>query len=270
MACGRLARQAVAKRLLGFAADGCAGESRWPAVVLFVVSEYCRRVCSGTRWNCHGAWPSSTTDRCRRRQLLRDPRDWVAGAIAPVVCRGAPKKVTKWAVPQVAMTSLGHVHLWTESLDLLEACGAAVSACERQRAWQQALQVFASMQGKDIAGDVMRLKRSLASYGTVISACGNALQWKESVELLNALQQQGLQPSLIIMNLCLNACRKAEKLHVSLQLYNDMLSRSERPDLLSYTSLISVCGLAVLTQQEPTQHRVSEDRHHSGLILAEV
>eukprot|EP00913_Durusdinium_trenchii_P000155 g139.t1 len=54
--------------------------------------------------------------------------------------------------------------------------------------------------------------------------------------------QNRQKPNLIILNLCLDACRKARNLHAALKLFNDMQIESERPDMLSYTSLISACG----------------------------
>jgi len=147
----------------------------------------------------------------------------------------------------------------------------------------------------------MRLKRSLASYGAVISACGDAFQWevtwynsggstqdaawhsmgsvlcellrhfetKESIELLSLLQKQllealeiyrmavvivlsticpnqilfsgdfwRLQPNLIVMNLCLNASRKAMNVQ-ECQTYGMHLAESCRhlPSLASCASL---------------------------------
>ena len=72
--------------------------------------------------------------RCRRRELLRDPRDWVvlshrSGLITP--SRSTFYILfTTFLVVQVAMSSLGHVQLWTETLGLLEA-GDLVALCAR-------------------------------------------------------------------------------------------------------------------------------------------
>lgn len=81
---------------------------------------------------------------------------------------------------------------------------------------------------------------------------------QEAILLLSRLQQTQRRVGLIIMNLCLNACRKARNLNASLRLYDDMLERSERPDLLSYTSLIVACGASKDWQLALQLHQVGE------------
>lgn len=51
------------------------------------------------------------------------------------------------------------------------AFNAALCALDRGSQWQEALMMLEDM-------SQMRLKRSLASYGAVISACGDAFQWE--------------------------------------------------------------------------------------------
>ncbi|CAE7430498.1 unnamed protein product [Symbiodinium natans] len=86
------------------------------------------------------------------------------------------------------------------------------------------------------------LRRTLATYGSTISACGSALQWQVSLQLLGQLQAAKLEPGQIVLNLCINSCRKAGQLHVALDIFKEMLNRSEEPDILCYTSLISACS----------------------------
>ena len=51
--------------------------------------------------------------------------------------------------------------------------------------------------------------------------------------------------------------RQARNLNAGLRLYSEMLERSERPDLLSYTNLIVACGASADWQLALVLHQVA-------------
>mmetsp|Transcript_85716 Transcript_85716/g.260170 ORF Transcript_85716/g.260170 Transcript_85716/m.260170 type:complete len:155 (-) Transcript_85716:62-526(-) len=101
------------------------------------------------------------------------------------------------------------------------AYDAAMSACERGRAWSWALQLFEDLRPA-------RLEPTLITYNTAISACDKASRWAQALALLAASGQCGQGPSVVGFGAALSACTRAERWLLGLSLLDQMRQHSIR------------------------------------------
>eukprot|EP00913_Durusdinium_trenchii_P006554 g6157.t1 len=128
---------------------------------------------------------------------------------------------------------------------------AVASACEKAAEWENALHLV-------IQVDLMRLQRSIITYGSGISACEKSLEeWGWSLHLLAELLTRSLQGNLVVHNAAISACekrapvdeplnhlRKGAQWQHALRLLSTFNDRDLESDLMSFNALISSCEKA--------------------------
>ena len=198
---------------------------------------------------------------CRRKELLRDPRDWV-----------------------VAISSLGNVHLWTESLDILQAMhsetkvavhafNATISATEKGQQWQIAVALFADIQRYSILPDTVtcnalltaydkggqwqsalslldrvgpefQLEPNVVSYSASMSACERGRAWEQALQVFNNMHANKIAGDVVAFNAALSALDRGSQWQEALALLQEMSKIKLKRSLASYGSAISACGSA--------------------------
>ncbi|CAK9064176.1 unnamed protein product [Durusdinium trenchii] len=115
---------------------------------------------------------------------------------------------------------------------------AVASACEKAAEWENALHLV-------IQVDLMRLQRSIITYGSGISACEKSLEeWGWSLHLLAELLTRSLQGNLVVHNAAISACEKGAQWQHALRLLSTFNDRDLESDLMSFNALISSCEKA--------------------------
>eukprot|EP00913_Durusdinium_trenchii_P030020 g28132.t1 len=111
---------------------------------------------------------------CQRRQLLKDPRDWV-----------------------VAMSSLGHaMHL--ETAVAVHAFNATLSAVQRAQQWEAAVALFADIERYSLTPDTV-------TCNALLTACDKGGQWQSALSLLERIgPTYHLQPNVVSYSLDLS------------------------------------------------------------------
>ncbi|CAK9027163.1 Pentatricopeptide repeat-containing protein At2g31400 [Durusdinium trenchii] len=158
---------------------------------------------------------------CQRRQLLKDPRDWV-----------------------VAMSSLGHVGLWTDTLALFEAMhletavavhafNATLSAVQRAQQWEAAVALFADIERYSLTPDTV-------TCNALLTACDKGGQWQSALSLLERIgPTYHLQPNVVSYSTTLSACERGRAWEHALQVFANMNGCEISPDVVVFNATLS-------------------------------
>ena len=177
--------------------------------------------------------------------------------------------IMSWQVPpsvityNAAISSCEKCHEWEWALHLFNdmskqrirrniiTYNAAMSSCEQRLQWQLAMYFFNLIESPD-----------LISYNAAISSCEKSSQWRFALYLFDSMKQNRqnlVEASAITYNAVIGSCEKGLKWLVGLLLFESMETLEQRPDALTFSSVLSCC---VLGQQcklaMPLLHRTRQ------------
>jgi pentatricopeptide repeat domain-containing protein 1 len=89
---------------------------------------------------------------------------------------------------------------------------ALISACEKGKQPERALEVFEAMQRQGVVPGVI-------TYSALISACGKGKQPAWALEVFEAMQRQGVVPNVITCGALISACEKGKQPERALELF---------------------------------------------------
>ena len=104
---------------------------------------------------------------------------------------------------------------------------AAISACEKGRAWDTALRLMAQMR-------VLGIQPTAVTYGAAISACEKGKQWQRAMELLEQMAQDKIKPNTIVYSAAISACGSAGEWEAALGLLHQMGASGVPRNTISY------------------------------------
>jgi len=111
---------------------------------------------------------------------------------------------------------------------------AAISACEKEGQWQQALILLREMESRGISPGTI-------SYNAAISACEKGGQWQRALALLREMESRGIVPDTISYSAAISACEKGRQWQQALELLREMESHGVLPNLISYSAVVKCC-----------------------------
>merc|ERR1719188_174987 len=112
---------------------------------------------------------------------------------------------------------------------------AVISACEKSRQWEPALQVAEEMQRWAVAPDKV-------TYSTLISACGWGLDWEMALAYFNRIETtRRMKPDLVACTAAIGACGKASEWERSLLLLQETFDRGCGQNARTYNAAIAAC-----------------------------
>jgi len=136
---------------------------------------------------------------------------------------------------------------WQEALQLFASmnkyCGtksnvychnAAMSACRKGKRWKLALDILGNMKRDELHPDVI-------SYSTAISACEKSGKVDEALSLLKEMKADGMSPDVIIYSATISACEKGGRVDNAIALLEEMQANEVHPDVITYNATISAC-----------------------------
>ena len=112
---------------------------------------------------------------------------------------------------------------------------ALISACEKGKQPEQALEILVYMKQQGVVPDVI-------TYNALISACEKGLQPEQALEMIYEIQQQGVVPDVITYNAFISACERALQPEHALDIFAEMNQQQVVPDAITYHVLISAFG----------------------------
>eukprot|EP00439_Symbiodinium_sp_Y106_P068239 s2092_g11.t1 len=95
---------------------------------------------------------------------------------------------------------------------------------------------------EDLLGGGSRTTADLISFNAGISACEKAAQWELALELVQALQQQGLRADIFTWNAALSACASAGNWEQACEVLNSMQLARLRADAVSCSAAVAACA----------------------------
>ena len=120
--------------------------------------------------------------------------------------------------------------------------------------------------------EVERVPKDAFTFSGVISACEQLGQWERAVRFYDEMLRDGVaRPSVVVLNTCLQACVTGRQWRRALELLVQAKNNlSLEPDAISYSLVITACGLA---QQKDIAERVfrsfpNQQRRDTGLCNA--
>lgn len=112
---------------------------------------------------------------------------------------------------------------------------ALISACEKGAKWQHALHLLGQVRES-------RLSPNVITYSAAVSACEKGEQWQLGLRLLAEMREQSLEPNLFTYNAAISACHKCRRWEQALNLLHEMQQQGLKPDVISCGAAISACG----------------------------
>ncbi|CAJ1347817.1 unnamed protein product, partial [Effrenium voratum] len=158
-----------------------------------------------------------------------------------------------------AISACEKVGAWEQALDLLQdlrrlgllstlSFNAAISACARTFRWDLALLLW-----EDLAS--CGLQPDLITYSSLISACEKGLVWRRALAIFSELSwgedpgtgkreavNRGIKPDLVLCNAVVSACEKGQQWEKALWLVMTLRKLGPSPDAVSYSAAISACS----------------------------
>ena len=122
---------------------------------------------------------------------------------------------------------------------------SVISACEKCGQWQHALDLFDELERKGAEGMPSSARWSNAAdvilYSATISACEKGGQWKRAVELLRQMEDVGLVPNVVTYSAAISACGNGHEWGQAMALFDEMKKRGVGPNVITYSAAISAC-----------------------------
>eukprot|EP00931_Biecheleriopsis_adriatica_P056096 TRINITY_DN33245_c0_g1_i1.p1 TRINITY_DN33245_c0_g1~~TRINITY_DN33245_c0_g1_i1.p1 ORF type:complete len:708 (-),score=100.26 TRINITY_DN33245_c0_g1_i1:107-2200(-) len=174
-----------------------------------------------------------------------------------------------------AIRAYGANGMWEDAVDMLSVMesealsidefdyASAISACGEAGQWEKVLHMLDSVRRHDIAPESL-------GHSAAIRALGDASQWQRSLVLLSDLTGQATANDYAA---AISACGRGGQLQLALDLIGAMQSEGVTPSLGSYQAAMTACGCC--EQWEPVLELLSTLRREGlmpkeGVFLAAI
>merc|ERR1711924_215713 len=150
---------------------------------------------------------------------------------------------------------------------------AAISACEKGRKWECALELLETMSGRGV-------KPNVVSFNAVISACEKGRKWERALDLLENMRARRVEPDLISFKAAIGALSAAGLDDDALELYAEALENgafthwsARHAGMLDFHNFPSeVAGIALrfaleLSSSRPKGRHRSDDAEGDLIVI---
>lgn len=113
---------------------------------------------------------------------------------------------------------------------------AAISACEKARNWEKAIELLNEMQSRGVEPTVM-------SFNATISACEKGGQAEKALALFAEMKAHGIMPNVVVFSAVISACGKGggEYVEVAIRHLDEMKRCGIRPNEIIYRTIAKTC-----------------------------
>ena len=115
------------------------------------------------------------------------------------------------------------------------AQNAAISACEREGAWEFASRLLRWPTGDNMLGDTF-------AHSAALTACARAIQWAHAAVLTSQITAEWLQPNEVTLNALLSTCDRAVLWLGAFQCLQQFHHMRQLPDRITYNTTLSACA----------------------------
>ncbi|CAE8652243.1 unnamed protein product [Polarella glacialis] len=192
--------------------------------------------------------PSSSAVAGRGRLQSKKAASWKEALVTLDLVLGGQEATSlqKLQCCTAAISACGAGHQWAVAFSLLSKlpswrlapdviiCSAAVSACASGGQWRNALLLMKDMEAEGLAPNSR-------TYAAAISACEKAREWPWALLLLADMQGLGLEANVYCFNAAISACEKGGQWLRGLDLIAAMAVARAQPDVVSFSAATSAC-----------------------------
>eukprot|EP00439_Symbiodinium_sp_Y106_P071894 s527_g13.t1 len=146
------------------------------------------------------------------------------------------------------------IYLGTRPGGSIIAQNAAISACEREGAWEFASHLLRWPTGHSMLGDTI-------AHSAAVTACARAIQWADAAVLTSQIAAERLQPNAVTLNAVLSACDRAVLWLAAFQCLQTFHHIRQLPDRITYNTSLSACAKSA--QWRKATHLLHEVDHTS-------
>ncbi|CAE8707530.1 unnamed protein product, partial [Polarella glacialis] len=115
------------------------------------------------------------------------------------------------------------------------ACNTAISSCFRAERWELALSVFRDLQREKM------LAPNVVSFSAAISACERGRLWQQVLELLDEMRFHQVTPNVVTVNATISVLEKTRHWQLALAFFTLARQNKVIPNVITFSSIISAC-----------------------------
>ena len=212
--------------------------SRWPLAVELLE----QLLDSGLRPNlvvCNALLATCAAEQADLAlKIWRELRDWEPRGPSDaqnqvIACSSVLCAEVGW---EMAFTLLEDARSLGLQLDVV-CYGSAISSCERQEAWEHALQLLGLVEEESLQTTSVLLNCAISLCKRTWSA-----DWQQALSLLRNAQQEALEPDLISYNTVISVCEKGTRWQQAVALLREAVVVRLQIDVITYSAVMTACN----------------------------
>jgi pentatricopeptide repeat protein len=126
----------------------------------------------------------------------------------------------------------------------LSAYQAMVKSCAQSRQPDRIIELLVHMSSPSSI-----VKPDMECYRTGIVSCTRSKKWRQSLKLLNRMEQEKVKPDIVCLSSAMNACKVGGQYQTALDIFFSLEQHGIKPDLIMCNNVISACEKGGLTEE---------------------
>lgn len=118
-------------------------------------------------------------------------------------------------------------------------CNHIIRVLGRGKKWWAALEVYENMMSVGPPPDETTHRLLLSHFQILLNSASKRGIWKWALQLLNKMEEKGIEPDSFAWNAALIACGRASEPDSAIEVFQKMTAHGQKPGILSYGALLS-------------------------------
>lgn len=133
-------------------------------------------------------------------------------------------------------------------------CNHIIRVLGKGKRWWAALEVYENMMSVGPPPDETTHRLLLSHFQILLNSASKRGIWKWALQLLNKMQEKGIEPDSFAWNAALIACGRAHEPASAIEVFQKMTAHGQKPGVLSYGALLSALEKGDLTDKAEQVH----------------
>lgn len=128
-------------------------------------------------------------------------------------------------------------------------CNHIIRVLGKGKRWWAALEVYENMMSVGPPPDETTHRLLLSHFQILLNSASKRGIWKWALQLLDKMQEKGIEPDSFAWNAALIACARAHEPASAIEVFQKMTAHGQKPGVLSYGALLSALEKGNLTEK---------------------